>query len=362
MDTTNFVKLSIEDLLGCINGKDIEGNDLKVNYPPHNSVKDEFNAFVNKEISERRKNSSVSNLRNFHNFIKRVLIINVVNLYKSNHRNEEINLLDIAVGRGGDMFKWNEAKINHVFGFDKSDASINSINPFDQGAKERYAKAQGVETKIEYTVGDAMQPTRQLMEEIIAFMNKYNLIKIPNPGFQIISCQFAMHYFFQDEIALTNVFQAFSPLLKKGGYFIGTTVDGKGISSLLQKNQTFNSKLLEIKKNFRAIAPRIPFGNSYTFKLNDTYDQGNYFNTMGESTEYLVNIMTLKDVAKKYNLVPVYLNFFEPIPGKRNNYTTSQDFVSFKDIYNLRIFKKGKLSEDELIVNNLYTTFVFQKI
>ena len=359
--SSEFVKLSIEDLLGCIHSKDQEGNDVKVNYPPHNKVKDEFNAFVNKEISERRKNSTVSTLRAFHNFIKRILITNIVNLYRSQHR-EEINLLDIAVGRGGDMFKWNEAGIDHVFGFDKSNTSIHSINPFDQGAKERYAKAQGLHTKIEYTVGDAMQPSRELMEEILVFMNKHKLIKNPNPGFQLISCQFAMHYFFQSEIALDNMFQAFSPLLKKGGYFIGTTVDGKSISSLLQKNTSFESNILEIKKKFRAMSPKKPFGNAYTFKLNDTLDQGNYFNTMGESIEYLVSINVLKEVAKKYNLVPVYLNFFESIPGKKNAYTTSPDFISFKSIYDLHTFKKGKLSDDELLVNNLYTTFVFLKI
>ena len=68
----------------------------------------------------------------FHNFIKQQLLTVITKFVKN-----DINLLDIAVGRGGDMFKWNTAGVANVFGFDKNETSINSINPFDQGAKER---------------------------------------------------------------------------------------------------------------------------------------------------------------------------------------------------------------------------------
>ena len=76
----SLVKLDIEDLLNCINGKDQDGNDFKVIHPPHNKVKDEFNKFINKEISQRRKKSTISSMRNFHNFIKKTMLINICNL------------------------------------------------------------------------------------------------------------------------------------------------------------------------------------------------------------------------------------------------------------------------------------------
>jgi mRNA (guanine-N7-)-methyltransferase len=183
-------------------------------------------------------------------------------------------------------------------------------------------------------------------------------------GFEIMSCQFAVHYFFQSEIALQNVFRAFSPFIKKGGYFVGTTVNGHQITNLLKSSQTFQSKLLSITKKYRAIAPRKLYGNQYTFTINDTVDQGNYFNTMGESTEYLVNLKELKRVASEYGFVPVYLNFFETIPGK-NTFTTMSDFVSFDEIYSLPKHGnwKGKsLNQEEIVLNNLYSTFVFMKI
>lgn len=369
----DFVNLSISDLIECINQPGI-----KVKEPPHNFVKNEFDKFVNKEISQRRKNSSISDLRNFHNFIKRVLIENVSELYRKQHPREDLNLLDLACGRGGDLFKFESAGIKNVFGFDKSETSIESIDPFDQGAKARYNN-QNLHVNVEFFVNDAMQPTQELINKLGVFMNKHKLInkKIPSlTGFQIMSCQFAMHYFFQSEIALRNVLGTFSQFLKKGGYFIGTTVNGKKISNLLGNSPSFDSTLLNITKNFKSIAPRLPYNNSYNFKINDTFDKGNYFNTMGVSTEYLVNLTELKRVAAEYNLQPVYLNFFEPL---NSSFTTSPDFISFEEIYELAKpitagsirsgsvpahgkWKGKSLTEDELVINNLYTTFIFVKV
>jgi mRNA (guanine-N7-)-methyltransferase len=340
MDT--FVRLNINDLVDCVNN-----SEFKVNYAPHNHVKDEFEKFVNKEISERRKHSSISLLRNFHNLIKRTLLENIVKVYLSKHHGEKIYLLDIACGRGGDIFKYDSAGITGVFAFDKSRDSIESINPFNQGARERYKKNK-LHVDIHFDVGNAIQPTPELIKKIGTFINKNKI-----PGFQILSCQFAMHYFFESEIALRNVLSVFSQFLRKGGYFIGTTVDGKKITQLLQKNNSFDSTLLHITKKYRAITPRIPFGNKYIFTLNDSIDQGNYFNTMGESTEYLVNCTVLKQIAAEYNLLPVYINLFE------NKYTTHSDFVSFEEIYTLL---NKQLSQNEIIINNLYTTFIFVKI
>ena len=344
---SSLVKLNIEDLLNCINGKDSEGNDLKVKIPPHKKVKDEFNKFINHEISQRRKKSSISSMRSFHNFIKKHLLSVIVQLIHSNlSHSKQINLLDIAVGRGGDMFKWNEVGIKNVFGFDKNEASINSINPFDQGAKERL-RLNPLKTNIHYEVGDAMNPSPELFNHIDEFNLKFPI--------NIISCQFAMHYFFKSEGYLDIIFKVFTRFLKPGGYFFGTTIDGNKI----KENLKIKNTLFEINKT--------KVENEYTFKINDTFDKGNYFNSTGESTEYFVDFNKLISIAAKYNLKPVYLNFFEP---NGNTYTINRDklykesFVSFEDIYNLSKHGKwkGNLSSDEIVLNSLYSTFVFLKI
>jgi mRNA (guanine-N7-)-methyltransferase len=181
-------------------------------------------------------------------------------------------------------------------------------------------------------------------------------------GFQILSCQFALHYFFKDQQSLETVFKYYVPLLVKGGYFIGTCANGKSITDLLGKEKTYTNNLLNITKKFNAEKPRNPFGNAYSFNLNDEFDGANYFNSMGESIEYLVNTDTLVETAGRYDLKPVYINLFEQ--NEQGGYTIihsikdKQNFVTFEEIYKLT---KPPLSPDELVINNLYTTFIFIK-
>jgi len=360
MDT---VKLNLEDLLECING------DFKLNPDPpvkrnpknpDNLVKVEFNNFVKEENFKRRQNSTVIALRDFHNYIKETLLVNIVKVYRSEHPKEKhISLLDIAVGRGGDMFKWTKAGIKSVFGFDKSKDSIESINPFNQGARERYSKVK-IPVDIVYTVGDATQPTPELLAEIEAFQEKRKFKQ-----FQILSCQFAMHYFFKNQEALETVFATISPLIKKGGYFVGTTIDGSKITGFLGKNNSFQSNLLGLTKKYKAVTPKLPFGNGYTFRLNDSFDGANYFNTLGESLEYLVNMETLNQTAIKFGFQPVFINLFQKRDNRYLQIRTVGDlkpkFLSFGEIYSFPEHGK-QLSPEEILINSLYTTFIFKKL
>lgn len=38
--------------------------------------------------------------------------------------NQILNVLDIGIGQGGDLFKWNEARIANLVGIDPSDESL----------------------------------------------------------------------------------------------------------------------------------------------------------------------------------------------------------------------------------------------
>ena len=55
----------------------------------------------------------------------------------------------------------------------------------------------------------------------------------------VISCQFALHYFFKSETTFTNFFKLVAKHLKKGGIFITSQFDGEKVVQELEK-QTFN--------------------------------------------------------------------------------------------------------------------------
>ena len=282
-----------------------------------------------------RENSLIYSLRKFHNNIKSTLITNIKKYYSIETNLNKFSLLDIAVGRGGDLKKWEFAKINNVTGFDASYESIYSTDPNNPGAIERLKNNKlNKNFKVKYFVGDATSGT----------------IKFPYQ-FDFVSCQFALHYFFKDEKSIRNVLKLVSNSLKKGGYFYGTTVDSERLLKLLGNNQKIENKYYTIEKKFKKNESN-PFGKEYLFKLNDTI----YFDSLEEySKEYLVNFDLLNKLASEYSLKPVYIDFFNDF------FMTSSWAIAFNDLLEYPSFQKYKLSKEELEITSLYKLFVFKK-
>lgn len=345
-----LTKLSITNLLQCLE---------------QSGVKKQFIEDIGPEkystiVKDMRNESTIIAMRDFHNWIKLVLISNAVKLlpYKS-----KISLLDIAVGRGGDLAKWNKSNITYVFGFDKNEKSINNDDPENPGAVERLESFKGSRFKdIKFMTGDVLKPSKTLIESIDTFLSDNKL-----RGMNIISCQFAMHYFFKSETHLRIVLTIVNKYLTKGGFFIGTTINGDVIKNLFKetREKVYSTELFRIQRNFPKTL-KSPFGNEYNFTIFDTKDKANYFNTIGVSTEYLVNFKALTEIAKEYNLAPVNLNLFEDYnQGKEKMFVEIKtNIISFTDILKLGKWspKTKPLSKEEKELNGLYSTFIFTKI
>ena len=342
---SDLVKLDINDLLSCVAEYKLEK---------------QFKTFVNKTIEGRRESSSIIGLRDFHNWIKRTLINNAVFIL-----NKKVNLLDIAVGRGGDIDKWVKAGndriyIEKVFGFDSSEVSINSTDPFNPGAIQRLENYKKLTTDIHFEVGNAVLPTTELLESIEKFKG----------SFQIVSCQFALHYFFKSEQDLGISIKLASRYIESGGIFMITTMDSQKIRSFFTKrtSKQYSRPLFDITiNNWFTLKP---YGNKYTFVIKDTFDQGNYFNTMGPSVEYLVDQEELKRVCLMNGFIPYDKNLLESYKsnGKieyANNYKNGvpSNAVSFESAVRLWKPKPGKktMSPEERELNELYTVLLFRK-
>ncbi len=354
--TEQLIKLDITDLLNCL-----ESNA---------KTKKSFEKFVRETNDERRNKSTIIRMRKFHNWVKDVLINTLVNFVPNR---KEVYLLDIAVGRGGDLNKWFKANIKGVFGFDANYDSINSNDPFNPGAKQRllnYHSKDKLKSNIKFEVGNALEPNLLLLDSIDAYLLS-NKIK----GFQIVSCQFALHYFFEHRQNLMNVLKLVSGYLVKGGYFIGTAINGDKIRKLMNYKRLHSDTLFTIR-NEKAFSKN-HYGNRYTFVINDSGDVGNYFNTTGISTEYLVDFQQLVELCAQVNLVPVTENYFETYLDQDGNLQfakTSSILDKTKKLSNVydftdiirkwRQIKPGEepLNNDELRLNDLYSAFVFKKV
>ena len=74
-----------------------------------------------------RKNSPIYHMKNFNNWIKSILI--------GEYTHAGCTVFDIACGKGGDLMKWNKARIKELIGIDIAQTSV-------QQAKKRYEESR----------------------------------------------------------------------------------------------------------------------------------------------------------------------------------------------------------------------------
>ena len=63
---------------------------------------------------------------------------------------------------------------------------------------------------------------------------------IAKDGFDVVSSQFSMHYYFENEDTFNGFIENLNKNIKTGGYFIGTCYDGTKIFNYF-KNKNFST-------------------------------------------------------------------------------------------------------------------------
>lgn len=207
---------------------------------PEEILSDEI--YYNRVTSEKQ----TMGLRDFHNlFVKKILIRNV-------SRNGN-TLIDFACGQGGDLPKWIAANLSFVFGID---ISKNNIENRISGACARYLSFRKDFQTMPYALfvvgnsalnvrsGKAMATDKSnAITQAVFGQNALDANLGPavkrqyakgESGFDISSCQFAIHYMFENKHTFYNFMRNVAECTKEGGYFIGTCYDGKTIFNKLR--------------------------------------------------------------------------------------------------------------------------------
>ena len=194
-------------------------------------------------------------VRRYHNHVKKYLY----NKYVMGG-----SIIEIAGGRGGDLFKLNQRNIEFLLLTDLSQDALDE-------ASKRY-KTMKTRMKVKFMQGDF---NNDLVDKIKSQIE-------PRKEVDTIACQFAFHYFLKNKSTLENAFRNIDTFLKKGGYFIFTTFDGKEIINKVKKVN------LDLKKNDKTIVRIKKKYNSNTLQnLGQEVDV--YVESIGNHPEYLVN-------------------------------------------------------------------------
>ncbi|KAA3486773.1 mRNA cap guanine-N7 methyltransferase 1 isoform X2 [Gossypium australe] len=239
-------------------------------------VADHYSARTNQTLEEREA-SPIIHLKKLNNWIKSVLI----QLYA--RRGDAV--LDLACGKGGDLIKWDKAKVGYYVGIDiaegsflllmiskcsflkheslfvllyafdlhpilqlkeeKRDGKKSSFNSYlctschFHFASSTYAQIEDCRTRYN---GDADHHQRRKKFTFPArlicgdcFEVRLDRVLADDAPFDICSCQFAMHYSWSTEARARRALANVSALLRPGGTFIGTMPDANVIVKKLRE-------------------------------------------------------------------------------------------------------------------------------
>ncbi|TYH92288.1 hypothetical protein ES332_A13G172000v1 [Gossypium tomentosum] len=327
-------------------------------------VADHYSARTNQTLEEREA-SPIIHLKKLNNWIKSVLI----QLYA--RRGDAV--LDLACGKGGDLIKWDKAKVGYYVGIDIAEGSKREMerkSSFDsylctschfQFASSTYAQIEDCRTRYN---GDADHHQRRKKFTFPArlicgdcFEVRLDRVLADDAPFDICSCQFAMHYSWSTEARARRALANVSALLRPGGTFIGTMPDANVIVKKLREAEglAFGNSVYWIRfdeeftdKKFKSSSP---FGIKYKFHLEDAVD----------CPEWIVPFHVFKSLAEEYDLELVFVkNSHEFV----HEYMKKPEYIEL--MRRLGALGDGNqdqstLSPDEWEAAYLYLAFVLKK-
>lgn len=347
-----------------------------------------------------RNNSSTIHLQKIHNYIKKNYLLEYSYKFFGDENKSNITLLDLACGKAGDLFKWNEIGFWVVVGIDISNDNLNNKQ---NGACLRYREltaknnkgtipyvyffqadsSKNIKTQIlskdnleSELFNKLWQPQLSESDNIDSTSNTY-LTKIPKTlfdinKFNIISLQFALHYFTKNSQNLQGLIENIVDNIQKGGVFIGCCFDGKKIyKSLCDSNNITgndgNDIIWKISKKYHSqIFKDLPDDESSLGLSIDVY-----MNSIDKvHQEYLVNFDYLTKQLKKYDITPLEnpSSFFKS--DKISTYYNSNngtlpfnhilnDIDNVKNKYMKNVL--DKMSVDERTLSNFNVAFIYKK-
>ncbi|KAJ5078182.1 mRNA cap guanine-n7 methyltransferase [Anaeramoeba ignava] len=255
-----------------------------------------------KQINDnKRKESPIIWMKTINNWVKSILI--------KKYTNPKDSVLDFCCGKGGDLKKWKYGLISNFVGADISKASIH----------------------------DAIDR---------------------NIFFDIVSCQFSLHYSFQSESTVRKMLENVTCRLSKGGFFVGTVPNANWIVKKLRSidglnfgNDIFSIKFIKSNEKMtdEEFKQNIPtFGAEYEFSLLDA---------IKPLSEFLIHFPSFEKIASEYGLKIVekrtFHQFFYDQIEKPEGLELLQKMSS-----NL----KGEIPLDQWEAIGIYMIFVFEKV
>ena len=288
-------------------------------------------------IFKDRSESLTIDLQKYHNkVIKSInLFDKVSNLLYTADSDVNIRLLDLACGKGGDIWKWQHNRMKRCIGLDINNDNINNS---DNGAWARYANMKNSVKKVPEVEFLCMDTSENIMERFPSIFQKED-------KFHIITLMFALHFFFKDKKTLDGLIKNIDENLKSGGYFIGACFNGKRIVEELATEDTISItkegtvifSIEKLYKNTSFTATGASLGKEISVFMHSIGTTNN---------EYLVNFDYFNKELKKIGI-------------------ETEEIIDFKDLHistvKLKNLKLNRMSPQEKRISNLNSLFIYKR-
>ena len=309
-----------------------------------------YKNFIRDPGIEGRKASRVLFVRHFNNWIKAVLINKYTHLL-----GYDLSVLDLGCGRGGDLIKFFQTKVKLYVGADISEESLkNAMERLKKIKTEKFR--DNFYVKCFFITEDLSEPNNHLMEKINSAFR-----------FDLVTCNFSLHYHFQNEQRVRTFLLNVVTRLCDGGYFIGTIIDDNVIVKRLRNRKYKGNLYIDDKFKFGNDFYFCQFyqkhfhkkdgtyGIKYGFYLEDSLDKRDEIGQIKSVKEYLIIFEEFVKLCKEYDLYLVekknFLDFYQ------ENLKTYQYEKLFYKMVNLN---SSSISQQWEIVQ-LYRIFAFRK-
>ncbi len=299
-----FEGKELSDIIKNIKAKMIViklSKNVKLSIIPH-SVED-FNYYnIIIIYPDDKIKEGLSKLREHANLVKKDLISKVGGS----------TVVDIGAGLGGDIFKYNDVAPKELYLIEPSENNLKEMKERLSKSKQYIPNLQD-KIKVLKAGGEETKSITEFVGKKVDFVNMF----------------FSLTFFFKDRTTLLKLVDTIDNLLNKNGIFMGTVMNGEEVQKELLlgnlDNETFS-----LKKKYTD--SKDVYGKEITCDLKST-------KTATEQTEYLV-----------------FLQELEYLLAERGIFL-KEDYMSFNDTK----FLKQDMSPEEIFLNRLYTTFVFQR-
>jgi hypothetical protein len=326
---------------------------------------------------------ATQSMKDFHNLYVKRLLINSVS-------KQGDTLIDYACGKAGDLPKWIGSRLSFVFGIDISKDNLeNRLN----GACVRFLNSKKINKNMPYCLfvngrseynirkGDAMLNDKAKQITAAVFGNgpkeadkigkgvsrQYG---VGEEGFNVSSCQFALHYFFENPDSLQGFLRNVAECTALNGYFIGTAYDGKQVYNMLKKTKTGESiqiveggkKIWEITKGYGA--DNFEDDSSCIGYKIDVYQE-----SINQSIgEFLVNFDYLNRIFELYGFKIIDREEAKTLGLPEGSGMFSELFVNMQEAIKINKYKERdygsafKMTSFEKKISFLNRYFVYKKI